>query len=153
ERYLCALQALADHARRQGRPTEVVSYLRRLLAVDPLQETAQRALMEALASIGDHAGMTQAYRDFRLRLHNELNTQPDAETTALYRLLRADARERAQPLLRPLAPSAPSLRRLPSPPTPLIGRQREIEGTLSLLETMRQLTLTGTGGVGKTRLA
>ncbi len=44
---------------------------------------------------------------------------------------------------------------LPAPPTPLVGRQRDLEevgGFLGHPQT-RLLTLTGTGGVGKTRLA
>jgi predicted ATPase/DNA-binding CsgD family transcriptional regulator len=53
-----------------------------------------------------------------------------------------------------IAPSPPVPRHnLPSQPTSFIGRSREIDEVEKLLESFRLLTLTGTGGTGKTRLA
>ncbi len=42
---------------------------------------------------------------------------------------------------------------LPTPSTPLLGRERELVEISNFLPEVRLLTLTGTGGVGKTRLA
>lgn len=53
----------------------------------------------------------------------------------------------------PLRVVDPSLSTLPLPGSPLIGREREIGRVRALLEHSSMVTLTGTGGCGKTRLA
>src|SRR5688500_1891685 len=50
-------------------------------------------------------------------------------------------------------PTATSRGRLPAELTSFVGRRRELAGTRRLLASSRLLTLTGVGGVGKTRLA
>ncbi|HEU0336470.1 MAG TPA: adenylate/guanylate cyclase domain-containing protein [Gaiellaceae bacterium] len=53
------------------------------------------------------------------------------------------------------APASLASANLPVPPTPFLGRERELAEVLALLHDprVRLLTLTGAGGTGKTRLA
>jgi predicted ATPase/DNA-binding SARP family transcriptional activator len=152
QRYQEALERLAQRALDRQDSAQAVPYLRLLLASDPLRESALRLLMQALANNGEIAAVIETYRDFRLRLLRELNAQPDPETAALYRQIRAQTRSPesgAEPA--PLAPSP--LRRIPLQITSLIGREEELHQIGLLLGAGRLLTLTGAGGVGKTRLA
>ncbi len=59
------------------------------------------------------------------------------------------------PWITPVEDLSPFSSALPIPLTPLVGRTRELQTCIEALEhpEMRLLTLTGTGGVGKTRLA
>src|SRR5207244_4108970 len=49
----------------------------------------------------------------------------------------------------------PAIAALPTPPTPLVGRAAELDAVIAALKSraVRLLTLTGPGGIGKTRLA
>jgi predicted ATPase/transcriptional regulator with XRE-family HTH domain len=89
-------------------------------------------------------------------------TSPRAETVRLLadalELQRAELIEAAHPELAtagagPAARSVP--RRLPIPATPLVGRERQVAAACALLRKSgaRLVTLTGPGGIGKTRLA
>ncbi len=158
--YLHALETLAAHELAQGKPGDAVPYLRRAIAADPLRESAHRMLMEALAAGGERAAATRTYRDLRLLLHREVNAAPAPETDELFHRIRTHTDGAAQPYHRmdgPVTPgsspgSKPS-RRLPAILTRLVGRQRELREIRDLLTTARLLTLTGAGGVGKSRLA
>jgi class 3 adenylate cyclase/tetratricopeptide (TPR) repeat protein len=93
--YLGALERLAAEALAGGDPATAERHLRLAVAVDPLRESAQRALMQTLAAGGNYAAATLAYRDLRLLLARELNSEPDPETQALHQQLRAEARKKA----------------------------------------------------------
>lgn len=160
--YFQALDLLAAQARARGDAAAATGYLRRAIVADPLRESLHCALMEVLAEAGDYAAATQVYRDLRAALYRELNTAPSAETVALYERLRADGRRRAGEGVSgsTLAPrptsggnAGPPSGALPQPVTRLIGRSEAVREVCEHLSEWRLLTLTGVGGVGKTRLA
>ncbi len=133
-------------------PQRAVAYAQQLLRVDPWREDAIRALMLLRHRTGDRAGAMREYREFAERLRAELDVDPMPETAAAYDSI-AHATAPLQPLV-PVtpAPAAPRTN-LPERPTDLIGRAQPLAEVVALLGTARVVTLAGTGGVGKTRLA
>jgi non-specific serine/threonine protein kinase len=148
--YHTALETLANLALSQGNSAAAVHWLRQFVSADPYRESAYCALMQALADCGDRAAVTQVYRDLRLRLRRDLNAEPASETDALYQCLRAPRPAVLSPASPP--PSGPP-RCLPVPLSDLIGREQEVEEVAGWMGRSRLVTLTGAGGVGKTRLA
>jgi predicted ATPase/DNA-binding SARP family transcriptional activator len=155
-----ALEGLAAHYLERCCYADATACLRRVIGVDGFRESTQRRLMEVLARTGDYASVTQVYRDLRVRLRADLNTEPSQQTSDLYQDIRAQASSHAEE--RSSADStAPSVAaasiehtdNFPQALTTFIGREMEISDLTRLLTETRLLTLTGPGGCGKTRLA
>ena len=151
-----ALETLAHHASAKEDWGAAERYLRRAVDLDPLRETTRRALMQALARSGAPGAAIQCFQDLRRLLARELKTEPAPETWGVLRQIRAAARRQLQtsPAARTMAdPSPVCLGNIPRPLTEFLGREPEIADVEARLEHARLLTLTGAGGVGKTRLA
>jgi predicted ATPase/DNA-binding SARP family transcriptional activator len=173
--YLGARERLAAMALERGELAAAERHLRLAAATDPLQESTQRALMQVLAASGNYAAALLCYRELRQRLHRELNAEPDPETQTLFQQLRSEARRLAAkgPAVSRVTGLASSGRvagfgtpasdaasgkppfHLPLPRSPLLGREREVAAIQQLLRRAEVglVTLTGTAGTGKTRLA
>lgn len=163
------LRALEERIEAQlslGRHTEVLAELPTLIDQHPLEERLRAQLMVALYRSGRQADALAAYQDFRRLLGDELGLDPSPDLREIERkVLRQDPAlvapaapaRGAEPPPAAMAefPPAAALKQtnLPVPPTPLIGREQELQEAGRLLRAHRLITLTGPGGSGKTRLA
>jgi predicted ATPase/DNA-binding XRE family transcriptional regulator len=113
------------------------------------EELAERAGLSSHAiSALERGARTRPYPHTVRALADALGAS-DADRASL--ITAVPARSRAS---RPAGDAAPvRARELPVPPTRLLGRDTDIARVEELIRAHRLVTLTGTGGVGKTRLA
>lgn len=113
----------------------------RRLVLDPWLEEAHQELMLTYARLGHYNAALAQYETCRRLLDEELGVEPMAETTAVYQRIQRARQERPYTL--------------PPDPTPFIGRDEELTHLhqMILQPACRLLTITGFGGMGKTRLA
>jgi len=88
QRYLRALERLSDAHAAAGELTECVAAAERLLARDPLRESAYARIIRACLRLGDRAGALRVYTRCVAVLRDELGIQPGAELQALATRLR-----------------------------------------------------------------
>jgi predicted ATPase/DNA-binding SARP family transcriptional activator len=140
EQAIHALHVLGDLYLAQAQYGRAIDCATRLLALDAWREAAHRQLMTALAHSGRRVAALAQYESCRQVLLAELGIEPAEETTALAARIRA-------------AGSTPR-HNLP-PAAGLVGRAEEMATIHQrvLQPECRLLTITGAGGMGKTRLA
>ncbi|GAB2583968.1 BTAD domain-containing putative transcriptional regulator [Streptomyces capparidis] len=157
EERLAAVEARAEARLDLGEHAVLAGELGELVARHPLRERLCAAHLRALYRAGRPSEALAAYAALRERLADELGLDPGPELVALHRaILRQDPALGPAPARRaPAAPPAPGPRsNLPASLVPLVGRAEAVAGIRALLAAERRLvTLTGPGGVGKTRLA
>ncbi|MFI9594241.1 BTAD domain-containing putative transcriptional regulator [Nonomuraea sp. NPDC052265] len=143
---LSALEEQAETRLALGQDVDLAD----LVARHPLRERLRASHMKALYRGGRQSEALAGYQELRVRLAEELGLDPSPELAALHRaILRHDPSLTAPP---PAAEAGPSTN-LPAPLTALIGRDADLAEVAGLLADSRLVTLTGSGGVGKTRLA
>jgi DNA-binding SARP family transcriptional activator/predicted ATPase len=132
---------LLAHYWREGAAEAGIPLARRLIAIEPWQESTHRLLMHLLTIGGQRTAALRHYEQFRQNLAESVGVDPEPETADLYQTIRAGQ-------------SGP-LPANPPPLAPLVGRARELEELVQAISdpACRLLTLVGIGGGGKTQLA
>ncbi|MEV4222628.1 BTAD domain-containing putative transcriptional regulator [Nonomuraea sp. NPDC049725] len=160
EQRLAAIEELAGARLDLGEHAAVAAELGGLVAAHPLRERLRHAHVRALYLAGRQDEALAGLAELRERLRDDLGLDPGPDLARLH-----EAILRQDPALTPAPAAAPDAAgfadgtgarargNLPAPLTGLIGREEEVRRIGALLADERLITLTGAGGVGKTRLA
>ncbi|KAA0024945.1 BTAD domain-containing putative transcriptional regulator [Antrihabitans cavernicola] len=152
EQRLVAIEDLALLRLELGEHAQLAGDLADHVAEHPLRERLRAAHMRALYRAGRQRDALDSFAELRTRLADELGLDPGPEVTDLQRaILDQDPALAAPPERVPTVARRQS--NLPTPLAGLIGRDDVLDELRTAIPDTRLLTLTGPGGVGKTRLA
>ena len=143
-----------------------INHVQHRITLDPLHEAAHRQLMRLYVRSERHAEAISQYQECARILESELGVTPSAEATELVNQIRLGIEKQHLAIPHPAPPvrthveSSPllpptRLHNLPSQTMPFMGREQELAEIAKRLADplCRLLTLSGLGGMGKTRLA
>ena len=149
--YFELLVELAGLYKDRGEYRQATETLQRALSEEPTNEEAHAALMRLYALSGRQGEALEQFEQLRETLSGRLGRAPGATTRALREKIAAGRFQRASP---PRGKSSQAGKHnLPEPGTNFVGREREMVEVKGMLAMTGLLTLIGTGGCGKTRLA
>ncbi len=148
------LDVIADRIKADlllGRHREVIGELELLVAEHPLRESLRALLMQALYRADRQAEALAVYEEGRRILRDDLGLDPSPALRELHHNLLTQR----DPLPTAAVPPMPRSLSLPVLLDETVGRDLELAALTSLLVDgqVRLVTVLGTGGVGKTRLA
>jgi len=150
QKALLTLHTLTNLLAHQGETEAALHYSQRQIALDPFYEPAYRQALQIQASHGLRPQALALYEQLHQLLAEEMGVDPAPETVQLWQKIKDGS---LQPT--PTRPAQTEIHHFPTPLTPFVGRQRELNELMTALShpDCRVLSLLGPGGMGKTRLS
>ncbi|WP_067639912.1 BTAD domain-containing putative transcriptional regulator [Nocardia coubleae] len=154
EQRMLVLEEHAEARLQLGDYGRLATELQELTELHPFRERLRAIQMRALYGAGRVDEALTVYQDVRRHLDDELGLEPGQELVELHQEMLRRTLPIEPPASDRRAQDSPRRRtNLPAPITDLIGRTESVRQVRALLSRERLVTLTGPGGVGKTRLA
>ncbi|MDQ1459999.1 MAG: hypothetical protein QOI08_1483, partial [Actinomycetota bacterium] len=138
-----AIEDLAELLLAAREWTAALATVQPLIETEPFRDRPRGLLMRALADSGRRTDALRAFQAYRTYLIDEIGTEPSAAIVALDRDIASCGASQLSQLSH----------NLPAPVSSFIGRDVERAAVAKFVGEHRLVTLTGTGGCGKTRLA
>jgi predicted ATPase/DNA-binding SARP family transcriptional activator/DNA-binding CsgD family transcriptional regulator len=155
--YLDLLVEMADLCEERGDLGAAIDALREATSEEPGHEQAHAELMRLYARSGQRHKALRQYERLRQALRREFGTEPGGDSRRLHEEIvagRVPVARSVSPEGIPLESTSYSLRHnVPAALSSFVGREHELVEIKRTLAMTRLLTLTGSGGCGKTRLA
>lgn len=145
-----AIEELADRYIESNRADEAIALLAPHLARHSVADAPRSLLLRALSAAGRPSEAMRAFQDYRTTLGELTGMEPGAELREVERRIALGWNGVNAPAT-PAALRGPST--VPLPATRWVGPVGPLERVAEALDRHRLVTLTGPGGVGKTRTA
>lgn len=146
-----ALSYLVDYHQKRGEIIPAIQFCKQILQINPWDESIHYRLMNLMAIDGQWTAAQNAYKNLHTYLKIQIGVEPDPKTKALFQKIRSSSLN-SQSLPNPYPSPASNL---PNKHSIFIGRDKELDEISALLASTAThlLTLSGAGGIGKTRIA
>lgn len=146
-----ALTHLQGYYQRRAEESQIIECLERIIKISPWDENAHYELLLHLAADQQWSAAEHHFKSLQNYLSHQLGVKPNEKINQLFNLIHQHNSAAIHSIYEPKAPA----HNLSPTQSEFIGRTAEVEELIQIVcdPHCRLITLTGTGGIGKTRLA
>ena len=146
-----ALTLLSIYHEKRAEYHQAVEYVSMIIELCPWDETARTRMIRLLGMDGQWAAAKSHFMVLKRYMKEQLSVEPSEDSKVLYEQI--NQASTGKTIIKPEYPARDYF--IPKNPTSFVGREDDLNIVMDLLvrPENRLVTITGPGGIGKTRLA